>query len=210
MKEDVVGPAAPKLLHPVERAAVPARAVAFRWEPAPEAISYSLQVARDPDFADIVVDQEVGGTTQATLPLPAAEEPAPYFWRARSRDTHGWGPFGFMAAFSAEPGTVVPEAMAAGKALHAGGEAGETSLVDALLLLAAVGFVVALLFIAAFRYSDFGVNLADDETPLPPMEQNEQAASLEAYQYDADTDTYRIPIDSAMSLVVREQTTDRE
>ncbi|MDQ1093956.1 hypothetical protein QE400_003369 [Xanthomonas sacchari] len=64
----------------------------FEWTRNPQASSSVLQLARDAQFQDLLLDQE---TTATRLRAPQPLPPGRYFWRVASRDAQGrQGPFG--------------------------------------------------------------------------------------------------------------------
>lgn len=81
-------PDPPRSRSPVHRSTMTYRnvpeTVEFSWEPAANADRYHIVVARDPDFLDRVVDDDVIGTSFRH----GALGPGTYFWHVRSRV--GW------------------------------------------------------------------------------------------------------------------------
>lgn len=81
-------PPPPRSVGPVNQATVRYRnvpeTIEFSWEEAANADRYHLVVARDPDFLDRVVDDDIIGTTFRH----GALGPGTYFWQVRSRI--GW------------------------------------------------------------------------------------------------------------------------
>lgn len=79
-------PAAPALTTPVAGARVIGTTGTFQWTAVPGAARYRAQLARDAQFAELVADREVTGTTQLDVGnLPAGR----YFWRVASLDAQG-------------------------------------------------------------------------------------------------------------------------
>jgi hypothetical protein len=78
----------PTLLAPAAGADVPTQP-AFRWTAAEGARNYRLQVARDPDFGDLLEDV----TTASTAYTTASTYPADtvLYWRVRANDDEGTG-----------------------------------------------------------------------------------------------------------------------
>lgn len=76
---------------PGHRAKVRAREVQLSWTAHPSAQSYRLQVARDEDFTQVVVEQSKLSETQATVQLPVGD----YHWRVATTgagsDLGPWG-----------------------------------------------------------------------------------------------------------------------
>ena len=59
--------------------------VTFRWDAVSKADSYVLQIARDQDFQDIVVTQELTGTAFNSAVRRNLKENGEYFWRIKVR-----------------------------------------------------------------------------------------------------------------------------
>lgn len=84
--EDLREPVSTKLISPAD-GAVRKLPLVFQWEFVPKADSYILQIARDPAMTDIVMAQELTGTSFSTemrlnlqhLPLGT------YYWRVKTR-----------------------------------------------------------------------------------------------------------------------------
>lgn len=61
--------------------------IGFRWQPVPEAREYSLEIARDEQFRDLVLRQR--STAPAHTVAAALPHDARYFWRVASVDARG-------------------------------------------------------------------------------------------------------------------------
>ncbi len=75
---------------------------AFAWGPATQAVTYSLQVATDAGFSDLVVEEkDIDGTD---FSLSADLEPGrEYFWRVQAQNACGQGPVSLPARFITRP-----------------------------------------------------------------------------------------------------------
>lgn len=89
-------PEAPFASQPANAAQVRGDSVQLKWSEPPEAVSYRLQIATQPDFLQTRVDRKDITGTQIDLPLP----PGTYYWRVativRGNDQ---GPFGDVQSF---------------------------------------------------------------------------------------------------------------
>jgi hypothetical protein len=77
------GPAAPGLIAPAHGADELVSPVTLEWSAAAGATSYSVKVATDASFANLVVDQETGTPGYEIASLAAGD----YYWRVRSMGT---------------------------------------------------------------------------------------------------------------------------
>lgn len=68
---------------PAFLATVPAGSVQLSWKPTPDATTYHLQVATDPNFKWLVVNEKFVAETQFNF--TAAEAGQRYFWRVAGR-----------------------------------------------------------------------------------------------------------------------------
>jgi hypothetical protein len=95
----------------------------FRWEAAPDATGYRLQVATGPDFERLLLDTTVDPTTTYTLNQPLSPRTSdPLYWRVRAERPSGptaWSaPQSFVATASTDTASPVQEARtSAGSAL---------------------------------------------------------------------------------------------
>lgn len=94
-------PPPPPLLQPAPGGRERRSAVTLRWAASPQAVGYRLQVARQADFSDLVLEQELGPVTAASLSLT----PGSYHWRLAGRPAAAGerGPFGAARQFSVQP-----------------------------------------------------------------------------------------------------------
>ena len=93
-----MAPTAPGLLMPANGALNVDRRPLFSWTAAPQAVSYELDVATDPGFANIVLQQAVQGT--AFMPASDLPADAQLYWRVIPANQCGIGTssavFGFV------------------------------------------------------------------------------------------------------------------
>jgi hypothetical protein len=95
----------------------------FRWEAAPDATGYHLQVATGPDFERLLLDTTVDPTTTYTLDQPLSPRTSdPLYWRVRAERSSGptaWSaPQSFVATAPTDTASPVQEARtSAGSAL---------------------------------------------------------------------------------------------
>lgn len=81
---------APILRWPREEAVVNGAAVHFVWEPLPEeGAAYTLQVATDTTFSELVVDEDLGDTSEVRVRDVFATDERTYFWRVLATDAEG-------------------------------------------------------------------------------------------------------------------------
>lgn len=76
------------LLAPTSGAAAVSTLPTFTWSTSAGAVAYTLEVARDPDFTQVVATQTGILTTTATLLTPL-EPLMTYYWRVRALNTSG-------------------------------------------------------------------------------------------------------------------------
>ena len=117
-------PEPPLRISPPTGARVPAGA-ALTWAEVADAPSYHLQLARDANFADLVLERP--GLAGNRLPLDVSLPPGPYHWRiATQRPDGSRGPFGDAGAFTVlEPSSVAaPEVGTGGLHVAWSGTAG--------------------------------------------------------------------------------------
>ncbi len=90
----------PKLIVPVDRQAAEPGPVTFRWEPVDGATGYELEVARDPQFEDILVQEELDAVTSHTVTGVFEDiENIGLYWRVRSMGEDGPGSYGTPGQF---------------------------------------------------------------------------------------------------------------
>ncbi len=82
--------------------------VVLRWQPVAQAVSYEVQIARDPAFATIVVQDRTRTSGYRWQALPAE----PHYWRVRSLDADGrrgdWSVAKTIDAVFVPPSLVAP------------------------------------------------------------------------------------------------------
>lgn len=83
--EQARAPSPPALLSPASTARTTDRNVRFQWGAAESADAYQLQVARDPGFAEIVVDERLVATSFDAAGLPVGR----YYWRVMASNPRG-------------------------------------------------------------------------------------------------------------------------
>ncbi|GAA5231891.1 LysM peptidoglycan-binding domain-containing protein [Verticiella sediminum] len=123
-------PEPPATLAPDVGGEVASADVELRWAAVTQAASYDLEVARNIDFAQPLVQQRVTGTAHALAALATGQ----YYWRIRSVPAEGAppgrpGPYSDPRAFSVRPpvATRVEVQQSADRlALHWDGEPGQT------------------------------------------------------------------------------------
>ncbi len=94
-------PPAPELLLPLDGALNEPLTTTLRWKSAEGAGNYRLQVARDSNFASIVLeDSAIGGTARAAGPFL---ESTRYFWRVRAVNRLGAGSWSQIRVFTTQP-----------------------------------------------------------------------------------------------------------
>jgi len=80
----VLKPGKPELLEPTYRAQITGETVTLKWTKVATADAYHLQVATDPNFKWLVVNQSVDTTT---FDVKKLEKSAHYFWRVAAMKT---------------------------------------------------------------------------------------------------------------------------
>ncbi len=83
----------PTLIEPASGAGMPQGAVTLRWEEIPEASGYWLQMASDQQFNDILFESYIGPSGTITLHDRLPNDASLVYWRMRSGNQEGWGPF---------------------------------------------------------------------------------------------------------------------
>jgi hypothetical protein len=86
----------------------------LRWGSVLDALDYRLQIARDNDFADLLADVRLEGTSYR--PTFAMEDDAVYSWRVSAHNGDAWSPWSVVRQFSHDHflAAPVPLAPAAG------------------------------------------------------------------------------------------------
>jgi hypothetical protein len=90
-------PAKPYLAKPDSGVSDVVRPVIFAWDSSTAAISYRLQVAKTPNFAAVLVDSVIIGTSATVSTL---EQSTQYWWRVKGGNNVGWGKFSEAHPFS--------------------------------------------------------------------------------------------------------------
>jgi len=90
-------PPAPELTTPVENDSLYFNFVFFAWDPSLYADRYLLEVAYDPDFAEIAYyDSTITEEHHTSGELQYYND---YFWRVKGGNSNGWGPYSATRAF---------------------------------------------------------------------------------------------------------------
>jgi murein tripeptide amidase MpaA len=92
-------PAAPTPAAPAAGAVIPPAETQFHWSNGGEEVTYRLQVALDPAFATLVVDESGIETSQIVLGAVLAPG-IPYFWRVQAQNRCGPGDWSDPVAFA--------------------------------------------------------------------------------------------------------------
>ncbi|WP_022835332.1 hypothetical protein [Salisaeta longa] len=99
-------PPSPALTSPYGAEVVDGRQVTFAWEPVERATGYTLQVARDANFSDLVLDKDVAQQTAVEVGNYLPTDGQTFFWRVLSYNDAGTSPGerveSFVAATEAE------------------------------------------------------------------------------------------------------------
>jgi hypothetical protein len=84
-------PAKPELTAPAYRAQINGDSVTLKWSQVPAANAYHLQVATDPNFKWLTVNQEM--MTENTFEVKGLEKGKHYFWRVAALKTDNLSTF---------------------------------------------------------------------------------------------------------------------
>jgi hypothetical protein len=95
---EVAPPVAPALVGPVGGAPHPVGGALLVWARVPTASAYDVEVAADPDFAEVILARAEVTTERLAVGLGPTE--GSVYWRARARNTRGAGPWSEPAAFT--------------------------------------------------------------------------------------------------------------
>jgi len=85
-------PAAPGLIQPVDSSLHISSTQMFQWTSVPGAVMYSVEVATDSLFANVILDKDFGVTQTNTLAVPGSGN---YFWRVKANNgghESAWSP----------------------------------------------------------------------------------------------------------------------
>jgi hypothetical protein len=84
-------PPDPYPLDPHHEHVVEGAHVTLRWEPAEGSERYRVQVALDPDFYEVVYEQDLpAAQTSLLVPRPFPEDDRTLYWRALAENADGW------------------------------------------------------------------------------------------------------------------------
>ncbi|MCB0079039.1 MAG: fibronectin type III domain-containing protein [Anaerolineales bacterium] len=93
-------PAPPMLRSPLDGAvAQPRQNLVLRWQPVAQAARYTVEVATDADFSDLVYRATINGYSATLDPLAPQTT---YFWRVRAVNDCGTGPWSVARHFTTE------------------------------------------------------------------------------------------------------------
>ena len=102
LKIYTLGAAAPTLSTPTNAATIVARSPTFTWVSNINAIDYSLQVASDAGFSNVVVTaNNIANTTYTTTTLLAGN--TVYYWRMKTNNACGASSYGAANNFTTDP-----------------------------------------------------------------------------------------------------------
>lgn len=103
-----ITPAAPALLSPANEALNVVLRPTFSWEPSPQSSTYEFQLATDPAFTDVIIQQTVAGT--AFMPSMDLATGSQFYWRVTASNQCGTSPVSEVFSFTtqAEPGQCGP------------------------------------------------------------------------------------------------------
>ena len=79
----------PVLVAPREQALVDGSRLTFTWQPVEDVKTYTLQIAADPSFKELIREEVAGSHTSIELADAVPNDEATYFWRVLSRDQDG-------------------------------------------------------------------------------------------------------------------------
>jgi len=199
-------------LFPDDGAEINELTVTLRWEGAEEADNYQIQIARDPEFDDIVFEGRVGDTTEFAVSGLPPQEGVRLYWHVRPAVDGDWKAFGPVASFllvdwtpeqppleSADAAESDPQPDADVRpAAEASQSLGAPALLVTMVVIAFAG--VAALYVIMGAGGSGPDPSGAVSTPTPDTSN----ADLREYRLvDEETGVYRIPIDSAMKDVVQ-------
>lgn len=101
-------PAAVVLVDPTDGADLEADSLTFVWEQSEPAVQrYGIEIARDAEFSDMVVDSVVNDTS---FVFKDADEEAELYWRVRAENDAGWGDYSVERSLNWIPTSIEPQA----------------------------------------------------------------------------------------------------
>jgi hypothetical protein len=95
-----VPPPAPQLISPPNGAANQPVALTLRWNSAPTATSYRVQLATDSAFTNLVLDDSTLTDTMRAATSLTLTNDTRYYWRVRARNAGGSGPYSGVYSFT--------------------------------------------------------------------------------------------------------------
>ncbi|HSX60984.1 MAG TPA: S8 family serine peptidase, partial [Tahibacter sp.] len=96
-------PAVPALTSPADNAVGVAFAPTLSWSASAQTKNYTVEVATDTAFTNIVFTQSVAGTTSSTTVTPALNSSTRYYWRVRSGNICGTSSNSPVFTFKTQP-----------------------------------------------------------------------------------------------------------
>jgi hypothetical protein len=94
---------APVLLSPFNSAIVNTLTPLMKWVPSTQDVTYNLQIAKDMDFSQLVVDKKWISDPYYEVPSSTLKWAYFYYWRVRSQDSSGnysdWSPRAYFRLF---------------------------------------------------------------------------------------------------------------
>ena len=99
--EDVQAPGVVELESPEDDAEGVDRTPEFTWEKTDEAEEYHLEVADDPNFSELIIEQTASETSYT--PEDALEADQTHYWRVRASNAGGEGDWSDIWSFTTEP-----------------------------------------------------------------------------------------------------------
>jgi len=80
----------PALVSPTEASVVDAGNVVLSWAAVEGASEYFLEIARDPQFEDLVLNENLGNVTEVAFENRFEPDGVTYFWRVQAGNDTGW------------------------------------------------------------------------------------------------------------------------
>jgi hypothetical protein len=93
----------PKCIYPKDQAVKVKIPFQIDWEDFTLSDLYYLQLAKDAEFTDLIVDEEINDDEKFIYGLEYLTQ---YFWRVKANNEAGWGPYSATYTFTTEPDPV--------------------------------------------------------------------------------------------------------